>query len=889
MNDLNSKTLRICFSLGVFFSTILTGMVHAQKPVDLPKYPDSLFSNYYHQRASLFRSLPAQPRATIFLGNSITDGGEWSEQYQALSILNRGISGDISAGILNRMDEIVRHKPEKLFLMIGINDLSRNIAPDSVLKNMLQIVTILRSHSPSSRMYVQSILPVNDGFRKFNYYSGQPESINRLNKNLQDSAGKYRYMFLDVGKALSDENGKLSAAFTNDGLHLNGNGYTAWKQVVYPHVRDVLAKPAIIPEPQQLDWKEGSFSLAAAGGYSLSHDSLRSEARWLEQFGRELGVELRENRNGRILLQIAPVNAKVHTDEAYRISANANNILLRAPNKKAMFYALQTLRQLMRDGSYVPAVEITDWPAFSWRGFMNDVGRNWQPMEMLKEQIDVLSRYKYNIFHFHPTEDIAWRMEIDSFPQLTKAETMLRNKGMYYSKAQVQELIDYCNERHILFLPEIDMPGHSAAFVRATGYDMQSDSGLIIVKAILRKFFEQFDLPMIHIGADEVKITNQNFLPEVSALLEEMGKTIVGWEPGGNFTDGTIRQFWMDDLSHYGDKGPVFDWIDSRHLYVNHMDVLEAPVSLFYRKIANTARGDSHRLGGTLCVWHDRNVAVPADITRMNPVYSGMVAFGERVWRGGGVDGWKGNIDVSLNDSLNYGAFESRMLEHKTLYFKGRDFPYNRQAFMQWKLAGPFGNNGRVATAFAPEQPGFIWDPAPAAPQPARQRRGQRVATPAPQQQFLTVNGGTVILRHWWDPLIKGAIPGAKDSTTWYARGRIWSHEDKLQPVWIGFYDFSRSQAGDTPPAGAWDHKGSQVWVNGNLVPPPQWQRAGQKGGLEIPLTDEGYAYRNPTMVPVKQGWNEVLIKLPVASFKGPNWHNPVKWMFTFLPVPEND
>jgi hypothetical protein len=84
---------------------------------------------------------------------------------------------------------------------------------------------------------------------------------------------------------------------------------------------------------------------------------------------------------------------------------------------------------------------------------------------------------------------------------------------------------------------------------------------------------------------------------------------------------------------------------------------------------------------------------------------------------------------------------------------------------------------------------------------------------------------------------------------------------------------------------GTWDNHKSTVWVNGKIIPPPYWKHGGQKGNPEIPLIDEGYEYREPTKILLKKGWNEVLIKAPIGSFKGKDWQNPEKWMFTFLPV----
>ena len=108
--------------------------------------------------------------------------------------------------------------------------------------------------------------------------------------------------------------------------------------------------------------------------------------------------------------------------------------------------------------------------------------------------------------------------------------------------------------------------------------------------------------------ADEVKITNNKFIPEMTALLEDLGKKVIGWEPGGNFSPGTIRQLWMDDNGRTT-GGNKIRFIDSRHLYLNHMDPLETVVTIFNRKIGNKEQGDASMLGGTICMWHDRAVA----------------------------------------------------------------------------------------------------------------------------------------------------------------------------------------------------------------------------------------------------------------------------------------
>ncbi|WP_300603853.1 family 20 glycosylhydrolase [Niabella sp.] len=624
-----------------------------------------------------------------------------------------------------------------------------------------------------------------------------------------------------------------------------------------------MPQPSLLPMPKELVWKNGVFQADARITILAAQEGLERETRVLKEWLYEKGYEAaiaRSDSPGRSYLELRldPAGA-FENAEAYALEVTAKRILLTAPTSHGIFNGIQTLRQLWSSGNQVAQCVIKDAPAFLWRGYMIDVGRNYMPPELLKQQIDVMSRYKLNVFHFHATEDIAWRIAIDRYPQLTAPENMERDKGLYYSKKELLDLVAYCRERYITFVPEIDMPGHSAAFKRALKTDMQSDSGIVYVKQILSEFCDTYDVPYIHIGADEVKITNPSFIPEMTRYLQARGKKVIGWQPGGNFTDGTLLQLWKDDRRPERQPEQA-GYIDSRHLYLNHMDPLEAVVSLFNRGIGAADAGAETFRGATLCVWHDRAVRAASDVLTMNPVYPGMLAFAERIWRGGGRPGWIANI--SDGDEAAFAEFEQRLLDHQQLYFSGMPFSYARQANLLWQLTGPYNNKGQLSASFVPEQE-TDHQPPPAT----------------------TARGGTIVLRHWWYPLIKGAIAHPRDSTTWYARTRIWSPAEGKQAFWIGFNDLSRSMATDSPPEGAWDNRGNQLWVNNRIIPPPSWHRAGGKGDLEIPLTDEGYAYRPPVYIFLKKGWNDVLVKLPVGSFTARNWQNPVKWMFTFVPV----
>jgi hexosaminidase len=339
---------------------------------------------------------------------------------------------------------------------------------------------------------------------------------------------------------------------------------------------------------------------------------------------------------------------------------------------------------------------------------------------------------------------------------------------------------------------------------------------------------------------------------------------VIGWEPGGNFTDNTLRQLWMDDNAMMT-VNKTIQFIDSRHLYLNHMDPLESVVTIFNRMIGNKEKGDASLIGGTLCMWHDRAVSTESDVQKMNPVYPGILTFSERIWRGGGQKGWVASIgEPKSKQTTAFTEFENRLLDHKHQNFSALPFPYVKQSSTTWKLYGPYANLGDLYKTFDPENTDI-----------------NKI------QSADSVVGGTIIWRHWWAPLIQGVLKEPKENTTWYASTKIWSDEEQVQNFWIGFNNLSRSPATDSPKPGTWDNHQSKVWVNGNLIDPPVWKRGGQKGHSEIPLMDEGYEYREPTRILLKKGWNDVLIKSPIGSFKGKDWHNPEKWMFTFVQAPE--
>jgi len=628
-----------------------------------------------------------------------------------------------------------------------------------------------------------------------------------------------------------------------------------------------IEEPALIPLPQSIKWTKEIFPLNKCEAVVINNNSLRKEAdSWIKIMGKDIPVKNISkkvtNDNYFIQLALGKVSAPYGEEEAYNLVVKNKSILLTANTPHGIFNGLQTLYQLINNKEAIAGCDITDFPAYQWRGYMIDVGRNFQSMKQLKQQIDVMSKYKLNIFHFHLTEDIAWRLQIEKYPQLTSPESMLRDKGKYYRIAQMKSLIQYCKERYINLVSEIDMPGHSKAFKRAMGVDMQSDSGLLIVKNIISEICTTYDIPYIHIGADEVSIRNKQFIPAVTKLIHQYHIKTIGWSPGGNYDKTTIRQLWGSDAS----ENQNVKYFDSKALYLSDMAPESGVVTIFNRQLGGKIKGDSNLLGAEICLWDDRKMANEKDHLTMNAVYPFMLAFAERSWRGGGVPGLVLTIGPdSSTRSKDFAAFEKRLIIHKRKYFKELPFPYVEQMHIRWKLLGPFENDGNLSASFWPEN---------------------HVVSPEDSTDAIPATGGTIWLWYHNGEPYETWLPSPRKNTTWYAYTKFWSDADSVISMWIGFNNLLRSLASATPPASEWDDKKSKIWINDKIIPPPEWKFPGRNlsKNLDLPLVDEGYYYRPPTTVKVKKGWNKILVKLPLFMPEELDpWQR--RCMFSVMPV----
>ena len=187
-------------------------------------------SNYvfsgYTESLAIFKKMPVLKKAVIFLGNSLTDAGRWNDILPELPVLNRGISGDISFGVLARLDEVIRHQPAKVFLMIGVNDLKRNIPTEYIIANYQKIVQKIREASPHTVIYLNSVLPINEQKLIEPFRAVKNENINILNLALKEISMKNKKVrYVDLHPLLADTKGNLKPDITPDGIHLEVAAY----------------------------------------------------------------------------------------------------------------------------------------------------------------------------------------------------------------------------------------------------------------------------------------------------------------------------------------------------------------------------------------------------------------------------------------------------------------------------------------------------------------------------------------------------------------------------------------------------------------------------------------------------------------------------------------
>lgn len=661
---------------------------------------------------------------------------------------------------------------------------------------------------------------------------------------------------------------------------------------------------ALIPYPKEIVRLKGDLAFSSLRIDELSMASLRDKEHIVAEFGdvRRFWQMDAGSRGKQPLVTFRQINSPLssaESKEGYTLIVSEKGVEISAGEFSGFFNALQTVRQLIRKDNKkysMPYCRIKDALAFPVRGLMLDVGRNYMSVPFLKSVVRRLSHYKINVLHLHLSDDPGWRVEVNKYPELT-VETSFwptRQPGKFYTQEDIKSICDFCDSLNIRVIPEIDMPGHSAAFRKAIGKDMQTPEGMQVLKEALDEIIPLFKDSLFHIGSDEVHFKMKEFMPEMIRYVRSKGKQVVVWYPGYAPDSNAVRMCWGEYEAGYSlDKSAPY--IDCNGFYMDWMDSQGGVLQTFFQYPCEVPQAGGKALGSEMCVWTDGAISSDERILLQYPFYPTMLTFSERIWRGSrekrrdlvanlpakGTKAWEA-----------FNEFEDRLIYHRDRYFKSIPFAYVKQSEMKWRLIGPFNHHGINDTSFEPEKV-------------IKEKYIVRKDT-------LTWNdtvayGGEIQIRTLYAmfnmhrnqyrldflPTVMSSSVGKKDGTC-YALTRIKSPKNQevylmfgLNGMWghSGGYRSARA-----PEHGSWDFSGGDVWLNGiRVLPPSRWPfeslpwTGWGKGRIEVPLTEEGYFFRPPVKIKLRKGVNEILVRTVFGHWKGDNGQR--KWQFCCMPV----
>jgi hexosaminidase len=414
-----------------------------------------------------------------------------------------------------------------------------------------------------------------------------------------------------------------------------------------------LSGKDIIPMPAQVVSGTGYFYFTGETQIISSENTVLSP--YLDVWLKQKQITL-NGKGGKTEIQLSITNKGI--SEGYELKITPNTIYLSGNDEKGLFYGTQSLIQLLQhqplaNGSIsIPCQTITDRPRFGYRGIMLDAGRYFQPIAWIKELLDIMAAYKFNTFHWHLTEDQGWRVEIDKYPKLMskaawRSETVVghnnqkpriydgQKHGGYYTKAEIREIVAYAAERHIVVIPEIEMPGHATAAIAAypelgcTGKNLEvprdwgvkedvycpSEATFKFLEDVLTEIIPLFPGPYLHIGGDECPkkqwkesplaqsvmkregLKNEDelqsyFIKRMEAFLKSKGKKLIGWDEileGGLAPDATV-------MSWRGIKGGI----EAAHL--GHDVIMSPNTFCYFDYYQSDAPDEPLAIGGKLTV-----------------------------------------------------------------------------------------------------------------------------------------------------------------------------------------------------------------------------------------------------------------------------------------------
>ncbi len=500
--------------------------------------------------------------------------------------------------------------------------------------------------------------------------------------------------------------------------------------VIEPKASNTVQSPLVplVPYPRELSLKKGNFLLSKST--PLQIDSLQIK-KWFQS----RLESLESGKKFPLVAKISSSSLPIKTGEAtlpaegYHLLIEPERLTIEAVDEAGLFYALQTVLQLAGDLFYqndpfavdnatplksalLPALEIWDWPRFGWRGLHLDVSRHFFSVNYIKRYIDFIAHHKGNRFHWHLTDDQGWRIEIKGWPLLTqkgsvrKASTLTpflaplkvmdekEHRG-FYTQDEIREVVAYAQERFVTVVPEIDVPGHSAAAVHAyphLGCHPEEKSEVSVsaggvsshilnagdearsfVKSVLDEVLELFPGRWIHIGGDEAPLIQWvgskkterqmnergissekelflDFLNEISAYVIQKGRRVIGWNDmySPNMDRAVIVMPWFKKQNRQAALNDGHDVIpvNQSHLYFDHPEQFaHEPVNIGFFPVSQKAvydyqllapdatEGDRLRtLGAEGLLWTEF-IRTGAHADYM--VYPRFCVLAEKLWNGG--------------------------------------------------------------------------------------------------------------------------------------------------------------------------------------------------------------------------------------------------------------
>ncbi len=442
--------------------------------------------------------------------------------------------------------------------------------------------------------------------------------------------------------------------------------------------------PALMPMPVKVETAAGKLVIDGTFGVTVIAGEVPRLHRVVEHFlarvARQTGIFFAPGAKAATLrVECAPCTVVVPTleeDESYQLDVTATGARLQATTADGAVHGLETFRQLIQpgaDGFQVPAVHIEDRPRFAWRGLMIDASRHFIPVEVIKRNLDAMAAVKLNVFHWHLSDDQGFRAESKLFPKLQQ----FGSDGLFYTQAQMREVVSYASDRAIRVIPEFDIPGHTLSWfpgypelAAATGpfeigrrfgvFDPVLDPSREEVYTFLDSFIGEmaalFPDPYFHIGGDEVngKAWKQSeavqsfakqhglkdtlaiqtyFNQRIQEILQKYGKKMIGWDEilGPDLPPDTVVQSWrgQESLAEAATKG--YRGILSAGYYLDHgrpaayhyaIDPLGGPAAQL------TPEQAARVLGGEACMWAELVDAETVD----SRVWPRAAAIAERLW-----------------------------------------------------------------------------------------------------------------------------------------------------------------------------------------------------------------------------------------------------------------